>query len=1016
MNVYLQHLTNVKTSFDKLAKLNILLTSLLAISCCLMFSQAISAEAKYASFEQQSILQAMRKVNDYAVENPWRPYDRDWIRATMYTGVMEAYFATGDKVYLEQAKRWAEKHNYSLGHERSGFNRMFAAMTWLELHLLEPSPDKIANIEKGLLETKPFKPEIGKLWYGHEPHVNDEGWVYADALYAAPAFVMLNKATGNQHYLDLIHDAFWNVTNLIFDKDEALYYRDPTYIGKTSPNGGKILWARGNGWVFAGLPRVLKYLSKDDPYYERYVDLFKKMAVSVASRQGDDGFWRANLDDDWHYRMPESSSTAFFTAGFAWGVKEGVLDKETYLPIIVKGWDALNKSIHPDGFMGWVQPVDAAPRPSHPKSTQEYAVGLFLYAGAQIYQLVERGMINADVVATSLSKQSQSLPPAAYRSNLAIKDHPAATQINNFLNNQRKAKFESTGLKRDDYLTVIAGQVKAMFAYQNEEGRIIDPVDKRETYFTTPTYAHSVATLAKAGYPLDKEIIESGLKALDVALNDLAENTGRDHSDFFTWPMVLAMEAFSSIVTDERRLTWKHKLSQIDHTQYHFYDAPIEPSDHRGFYENYGSHQAMNWKLVHSAGEWARTRHGFGDDWYVDFSLTMNLKHFTQYGMFNEGGNPLAYDQFARHYLSGMLALGYRSFMHSSLRDVMWRGAWTSLFTQSPFGESPTGHRSSHHIWNEAQQAVIFEIYATAYAKAGKMAEAGAFKRAANLSLASIKQWIRPDGSGYVVKNRYPIEAKHGYEKYSKHSCYNMLAMSMLAQAWQFADDSIIETAAPADVGGYVVATQKHFRKVFANVSGNYVQYDINGDHQYNPTGLLRIHLKNGNPQLGPSDGASAYFSGEGVNLAVGPSWQSANGEWVSLAHYDGPNPEFEVIEESQKRTQFKVVYPDVTQIITVDNKGITVEDVVTAQDVQAMRVSFPMLVFDGQERTNVSLKRNKLNLNLRDENIRFEVLEPRRAELTRLSNELIHRNGLIEEVYAEAAKTRMVYRISAKP
>lgn len=93
--------------------------------------------------------------------------------------------------------------------------------------------------------------------------------------------------------------------------------------------------------------------------------------------------------------------------------------------------------------------------------------------------------------------------------------------------------------------------------------------------------------------------------------------------------------------------------------------------------------------------------------------------------------------------------------------------AWMSLFMQSPFGELPTGFRSSHHIWNEAEQCVIFEIYASEYAKLGYTKEAGAFKRAAMLSLGSISQWIREDGSGYIVKNRYPKEARHGYEKYS---------------------------------------------------------------------------------------------------------------------------------------------------------------------------------------------------------------------------------------------------------
>lgn len=149
----------------------------------------------------------------------------------------------------------------------------------------------------------------------------------------------------------------------------------------------------------------------------------------------------------------------------------------------------------------------------------------------------------------------------------------------------------------------------------------------------------------------------------------------------------------------------------------------------------------------------------------------MQLPHFTNIGMYSEDGNPLSYDLFSRHYMASMLQMGYRSSLFSTYRQHLWRGAWTSIFLQSPNGELPTGYRSAQHIWGEAQEAMSFEIYASQYAKAGMMAEAGAFKRAANLALSSVKNWIRPDGSGYIVKNRYPIDQRHGHEVYSIHTC-----------------------------------------------------------------------------------------------------------------------------------------------------------------------------------------------------------------------------------------------------
>jgi rhamnogalacturonyl hydrolase YesR len=969
------------------------------------------------AFAQDQILALMRKVNAYALAHPLRETDRDWIRATWYSGVMEAYHATGDARYLQQAQTWAEKHTYQIGTEQSGFNRMFCAMTWLELYLLEPDAKKIQPTIEALNAQLPWSPALGKVWYGHAPNQKSIQHVYADGLYAASTLVMLHRATGDRKYLDFLDDAFWKVTETILDKEDNLYYRDPSYIGKKSPNGGRIFWSRGNGWVFAGLARVIRNLSKDDPYYDHYVDHFRRMAQAIAAAQQDDGFWRANLGDAQHYLMPESSGTAFFVDGFGQGVRMGVLDRDIYLPVIIRGWNALVTATHADGLLGWVQPVDAEPRPSHPRSTQEYGAGLFLSAGSQVYRLVKDGVITANIIQAVRPRQSRMLPPAALRWDALTKiEHPLAPQISRFLKDQKASPITQTGYRKKDYLEVIARQVKAMRPYQDAQGRIIDPVGKAEKYFATPCYAHSVAVLVKAGYPIDAATVESGMKALDVSLASLiAGNVPDQHGDFFTWPLALACELFDQSAPEARKQAWEKLLGQISPERaYSGYKMPLDSSDHGGFYKLYETHFANNWNLVNVAGEWARVKRGLGDSWYVDYCLTMQLANFSSFGMYNEKGSPLAYDLFPRHYLTGMLHRGYDSFLYATYRDILWRGAWTSLFMQSPFGELPTGYRSSQHIWNEAQQAVIFEIYATAYAKEGRMLEAGAFKRAAHLALGSIRNWTRPDGSGFIVKNRYPIAAKHGYEDYSSHACYNMLAMSMLAQAWQYADDAIEEQPAPADIGGFVLAGVAPFHKVFANAGGNYIEYDAAGDHLYNPTGLIRIHLKNGHPQLGPSDGCAAKFSGQGVNFAVGPAWR-INGKWKKLADCKGDTCKVTLLEESPQRVRFEVAYSGVNQKFTIDQTGLIVEDTVNLESVDAMRVYYPMLVFDGEERTGIIVSRNRIKLSLAGKSMTFLVKEPGDAVLHRSGNQLNHRNGIVEDAFVEAPGKRMIYRISAE-
>src|SRR3546814_16228964 len=70
--------------------------------------------------------------------------------------------------------------------------------------------------------------------------------------------------------------------------------------------GRKLFWSRGNGWVMAGLVRVLQVLDKSDPQRPTYEKLFKDMAAKVVTLQKADGYWPASLPDDDSGTPPES--------------------------------------------------------------------------------------------------------------------------------------------------------------------------------------------------------------------------------------------------------------------------------------------------------------------------------------------------------------------------------------------------------------------------------------------------------------------------------------------------------------------------------------------------------------------------------------------------------------------------------------------------------------------------------------------------------------------------------------
>ena len=83
----------------------------------------------------------------------------------------------------------------------------------------------------------------------------------------------------------------------------------------------------------------------------------------------------------------ETSGTAFFVHGMAWGINEGMLDRATYLPAVARGWAALNRAIQPDGRLGWVQQVSDRPDAVAASDTQFYGTGAYLLAGTAIYEL-----------------------------------------------------------------------------------------------------------------------------------------------------------------------------------------------------------------------------------------------------------------------------------------------------------------------------------------------------------------------------------------------------------------------------------------------------------------------------------------------------------------------------------------------------------------------------------------------------------------------------------------------------
>lgn len=211
-----------------------------------------------------------------------------------------------------------------------------------------------------------------------------------------PVMTKLYKVTGNELYLEKLHQYFVYADSVMYDKDESLYYRDGKYIypKHKSANGKKDFWARGDGWVLAGLAKVLKDLPKDYKHRDLFEHRYTALAKAVKESQQQEGYWTRSILDPEHVPGPETSGTAFFTYGLLSGINNGYLKEKEYLPVVNKAWKYLTAfALQPDGRVGYIQPIGEKAIPGQvvdTNSTSNFGVGAFLLAGAEMYRYMDK--------------------------------------------------------------------------------------------------------------------------------------------------------------------------------------------------------------------------------------------------------------------------------------------------------------------------------------------------------------------------------------------------------------------------------------------------------------------------------------------------------------------------------------------------------------------------------------------------------------------------------------------------
>ncbi len=361
---------------------------------------------------KEDVVNTIIHVNTYWQANNKAEVRAFWDNAAYHTGNMEVVRLLSEdksvnlrvKSFLDYSIRWAE-HNewkgakeadpakwkykqYGEGQDYVLFGDwQICFQTYIDLY----------NIEEGGKRKEEGKVQraLEVMSYEADSKQNDYWW-WADALYMVmPVMTKMYRLTGDEKYLNKLYENILYSDSIMLDHETGLYFRDGKYVypKHKSANGLKDFWARGDGWVLAGLAKVLQDMPRTYRHYDFFVKKYQRMAHAVAQLQQKEGYWTRSMMDPAHAPGPETSGTAFFTYGILWGVNNGYLNKKEYKPVIKRAWHYLTTTaLQADGKVGYVQPIGERAIPGQTvdaNSQANFGVGAFLLAACEYARYIK---------------------------------------------------------------------------------------------------------------------------------------------------------------------------------------------------------------------------------------------------------------------------------------------------------------------------------------------------------------------------------------------------------------------------------------------------------------------------------------------------------------------------------------------------------------------------------------------------------------------------------------------------
>lgn len=373
------------------------------LATLLLLMSGLTAQSR--SWTRDEVRTIITQVNDYWQKHNAAEVRSFWDPAVYHTGNMEAYRLLGVQKWRDYSIRWAQ-HNKWMGAQEPDSSRwLYKKYGEDQQHVLFGDWQvcfqtyiDLYNLTRQHDGTDPqYMIARAKEVMGYEARsTQNDYWWWADALYMVmPVMTKMYKLTGDHAYLDKLYDNLLYTDSVMLDKETGLYFRDGKYVypRHTTAAGKKDFWARGDGWVLAGLAKVLQDLPTEYEHRDFFVQKYRRLAAAVKDLQQPEGYWTRSLMDPEQAPGYETSGTALFAYGLLWGVNNGVLDRNDYATTLDRAWNYLaTVALQPSGKVGYVQPIGEKAIPGQVvdrNSEANFGVGAFLLAACEYYRYIE---------------------------------------------------------------------------------------------------------------------------------------------------------------------------------------------------------------------------------------------------------------------------------------------------------------------------------------------------------------------------------------------------------------------------------------------------------------------------------------------------------------------------------------------------------------------------------------------------------------------------------------------------